>query len=164
MPATIHLLFMSNGCRTHRERKELYIKALEQEVLRLKDNYSRVTRDKETLADENRALKLLLAQHGIPWNGTGGVAEFQRLGSTAYSSTGSMSGSYAQDFSSPSHNPSLTPDTGLSPSGGGRSTTNGQSLAQRQMQPTVDYDQAGIDFVLTYDHDPSKAYMSPPPQ
>jgi hypothetical protein len=27
----------------------------------------------------------------------------------------------------------------------------------------VDYDQAGIDFVLTYD-DPSKAYMSPPHQ
>lgn len=28
--------------------------------------------------------------------------------------------------------------------------------------PNVDYDQAGIDFVLTYDH-PSQAYIQHPP-
>lgn len=149
--------------RTHRERKELYIKALEEEVLRLKDNFSRVTRDKESLVDENRQLKLLLAQHGIAWSGTGGVAELTQMGNTGYSSSGSLSGSYApgsQGFSPPPHkahnspgNPSLTPPIGV----------NGRSLAQQQTQRGVDYDQAGIDFVLTYP-DPSKAYMSPPPQ
>ena len=151
----------SNFNRTHRERKELYIKALEQEVLRLKDNYSRVTRDKEVLADENRALKLLLAQHGIPWTGTGGVAELTRLGRTAYSSSGSMSGSYAagsQEFTPPPQNSHGSPANSLSPH-----RVNGRTLAQHQTQPAVDYDQAGIDFVLTYS-DPSKAYMSPPPQ
>jgi hypothetical protein len=157
-------LTISDSNRTHRERKELYIKALEQEVLRLKDNFSRVTRDKETLADENRALKLLLAQHGIPWTGTGGVAELTRLGSTGYSSSGSMSGSYAagsQEFSPPPQNSNLSPtNASLSPAMG---RANGRSLAQHQIQRDVDYDQAGIDFVLTYP-DPSKAYISPPPQ
>ena len=38
--------------------------------------------------------------------------------------------------------------------------------AQQQGQHNrgVDYEQAGIDFVLTYDNHPSKAYLSPPPQ
>lgn len=130
-------------------------------MLRLKDNYSRVTRDREALADENRALKLLLAQHGIPWTGTGGVAELTRLGSTGYSSSGSMSGSYAagsQEYTPPPHNSQGSPEGNLSPH-----RVNSRSLAQHQTQPAVDYDQAGIDFVLTY-NDPSKAYMSPPPQ
>jgi hypothetical protein len=134
-------------------------------VLRLKDNFSRVTRDKESLADENRQLKLLLAQHGISWSGTGGIAELTQLGNTgAYSSSGSLSGSYApgsQGFSPPPHNAHISPgNASLTPPLG---QMNGRSLAQQQTQQGVDYDQAGIDFVLTY-RDPSKAYMSPPPQ
>jgi hypothetical protein len=134
-------------------------------VLRLKDNFSRVTRDKESLADENRQLKLLLAQHGISWQGSGGIAELTQFGNTvAYSSSGSLSGSYApgsQGFSPPPHNPHNSPgNSSLTPPIG---SMNGRSLAQQQTQQGVDYDQAGIDFVLTY-RDPSKAYMSPPPQ
>lgn len=150
---------------THRERKELYIKALEQEVLRLKENFSMVTRSKDALAEENRQLKQLLAQHGIPWNGSGGVDELALQASAGFTSSGSISGSYApgsQSYSPPpidsrtSSNPQFqTP----SPSNGG---VNGRSMAQQQVQPGVDYDQAGIDFVLTY-ADPSRAYMSPPP-
>jgi hypothetical protein len=153
--------------RTHRERKELYIKALEQEVLRLKENFSLVSRDKESLAEENRQLRQLLAQHGIPWNGTGGVDELARNASVGYTSSGSISGSYAQGsqthspapqtYSSSQSNPNYSsaspPDTSV----------NGRSIAQQQVQRGVDYDQAGIDFVLTY-ADPSKSYMSPPPQ
>merc|ERR1711977_490458 len=150
--------------RTHRERKELYIKALEQEVLRLKENFSMVSRDKETLAEENRQLKKLLAQHGIPWNGTGGVDELARNTSVGYTSSGSISGSYApgsQTYSPP-------PPTNSNPNfQNGASVTgmNGRSMAQQQVQQGVDYDQAGIDFVLTSVYaNPSKAYMSPPPQ
>jgi len=149
--------------RTHRERKELYIKALEQEVLRLKENFSNVTRDKESLAEENRQLKQLLAQHGIPWNGTGGVGELSRNASNGYTSSGSISGSYAPGsagYSPPPQASALTANS--SPPDFGH--TNGRSLAQQQVQRGVDYDQAGIDFVLTYATDPSKAYMSPPPQ
>lgn len=147
---------------THRERKELYIKALEEEVLRLKENYSKVTQDKETLAEENRQLKALLAQHGIPWSGTGGVEEFQRHGSNGYTSSGSISGSYAPGSAG------LTPPPPQSASYSSvERGANGRSMAQQQVQRGVDYDQAGIDFVLTYGSnrsDGSQAYRSPPPQ
>jgi len=51
--------------RTHRERKELYIKALEDEVLRLKEVFSNVSLDRERLADENKRLRDLLTQAGL---------------------------------------------------------------------------------------------------
>ena len=153
---------------THRERKELYIKALEQEILRLKENFSTVTRNKESLAEENRQLKQLLSQHGIPWTGTGGVDELTRKGSAGYTSSGSISGSYAPGslgYSPPpllnSSNANLNHQNQSPPDMGG--LRNGRSMAQQQVQHGVDYDQAGIDFVLTYAN-PSKAYLSPPPQ
>jgi hypothetical protein len=151
--------------RTHRERKELYIKALEQEVLRLKETFSAVSRDKESLAEENRQLKQLLAQHGIPWTGTGGVDDLARNASAGYTSSGSISGSYAPGSSSYSPPPHSASNPNF-PSGSLQNGVdmNGRSMNQRQVQPGVDYDQAGIDFVLTYGNNPSKAYMSPPPQ
>jgi hypothetical protein len=130
----------------------------------LKENFSTVTRDKDTLAEENRQLKQLLAQHGIPWTGTGGVDELTRNASAGYTSSGSISGSYAPgsaSYSPPPHSGGSNPNFLNSPPNGG--DANGRSLNQRQVQPGVDYDQAGIDFVLTYAN-PSKAYMSPPPQ
>ncbi|KAK4071191.1 uncharacterized protein Triagg1_6222 [Trichoderma aggressivum f. europaeum] len=51
--------------RTHRERKELYIKALEDEVLRLKEVFSTISQDKQKLVDENKQLKEVLVQRGI---------------------------------------------------------------------------------------------------
>jgi hypothetical protein len=150
--------------RTHRERKELYIKALEQEVLRLKENFSNVSRDKDSLAEENRQLKQLLAQHGIPWSGTGGIDELAQNPSIGYTSSGSISGSYAPGsagYSPPpqTHSSAPTNFQGTSPP----AMNGGRSMASQQIQQGVDYDQAGIDFVLTYAN-PSNAYMSPPPQ
>ena len=143
----------------------MYIKALEQEVLRLKETFSTVTRDKDTLAEENRQLKQLLAQHGIPWTGTGGIDELTRNGSNGYTSSGSISGSYAPG--SQGYSPTLQSMTSQNTHFNSVSPPNtgmiGRSMAQQQAQRGVDYDQAGIDFVLTY-ADPSKAYMSPPPQ
>lgn len=127
----------------------------------MKENFSTVSRDKESLAEENRQLKALLAQHNINWKGQGGVDEY-RNASNGYTSSGSISGSYApgsSSYSPPPHGNSNFPSG--SPTGG---DMNGRGLNQRQVQPGVDYDQAGIDFVLTYANNPSKAYMSPPPQ
>lgn len=162
-------------CRTHRERKELYIKALEQEVMRLKENFTRISQDKEALALENQQLKELLAKHGIPWTGPGALGEFSAVPSAGYTSSGSISGSYALDSQgySPPPQPNVSqypPDSfGL----GGDAPVKDRSIAQQQVQQGVDYDQAGIDFVLAYANsnnnpapssDPSRAYMSPPPQ
>jgi len=132
--------------RTHRERKELYIKALEQEVLRLKENFSNIIKDKDILAEENRQLKQLLAQHGIQWTGTGGIGEFQQGNSNGYTSSGSISGSYAPGSSTYSPSPGQKYSSQSPPS---TSATLGRSMAQQQVQRGVDYDQAGIDFVLT---------------
>ncbi len=132
--------------------------------MRLKETFSTVTRSKDVLAEENRQLKQLLSLHGITWNGTGGVDELAFNTSPGYTSSGSISGSYApgSSYSPPPQTYSSTPNTqyqsSASPFG-----SNDRSVAQQQVQPGIDYDQAGIDFVLTYAN-PPKAYQSPPQQ
>lgn len=129
----------------------------------MKENFSTVTRDKDSLAEENRQLKQLLAQHGIPWTGTGGVDEFAQNRSTGYTSSGSISGSYGPGSTGysppPNGNPNYSVGSPAYPPG--NNGMNSQQLNQRPVQPGMDYDQAGIDFVLTYDN-PSRAYLSPP--
>lgn len=159
---------VANGiCRTHRERKELYIKALEQEVLRLKENFSTITRTKDTLFDENQRLKALLAQHGIPWAGQGGIDELSRLGgsSTSYA-TDSSARSFSHTTSPGKPNLQAFPRNGQQ--------HGGLMQTQQYLSSGIDYDQTGIDFVLTYDDhlnptppsNASRQYgtMTPPPE
>lgn len=139
--------------RTHRERKELYIKALEQEVQRLKETFSAAAQDRHRLADENAQLKALLAQHGIAWTGTGGIAEYESHGHVPALSTGSTPASYAPASSS------------LSPHAKQESHSSVSSSPlhpPRSSPPPFDIDQAGIDFVLTYGP-PSHSSPSAPP-
>lgn len=51
--------------RTHRERKELYVKSLEDEVVRLKDVYGTAVVHREQAVTENKKLRAILAKHGI---------------------------------------------------------------------------------------------------
>ena len=169
--------------RTHRERKELYIKALEDEVLRLKEIYSNVSQAKERLAEENRQLKSMMAQNGVPIGPLPGSSMLDdSIGSPSlgYTSGGSVSGSVPPPPSS--HTSAFTPppmsvaggggSRGMSPrhnghqhshagTGSGAGTAGPVAPGQAGKVPGVDYEQAGIDFVLTYEN-PSKAYMSPP--
>ncbi|EFX03638.1 eukaryotic translation initiation factor 3 subunit [Grosmannia clavigera kw1407] len=123
--------------RTHRERKELYIKALEDEVLRLKEIYTNVAQDKERLAEENRQLRQMLSQGGST------TADDATSNPTSGGLSVSASGSYVQ---APSSNTSAftPPPVSVSPHLGG-------SFQQQQQgrNPGIDYEQAGIDFVLT---------------
>jgi hypothetical protein len=150
--------------RTHRERKELYIKALEDEVLRLKQVYGNVSQDKAELADENQQLKNLLAQHGIlvpdapkqPHSrtfGAGNPAPGQSRTSVGVSSPDRASQSSASFVASSARQP---PMSGLQLRG----------LTQQALQNKgIDYEQAGIDFVLTYDEPSSpKAPLSRRPE
>ena len=158
--------------RTHRERKELYIKALEDEVLRLKEIFSNMSQDKEKLSEENKQLKTTLHQNGIPWSG--GAQDDVSMG---YTTSPSASGSYAQGshtaFTPPLTSQSTAPSASPSREAALSTTpvlASGQPVRNVAAQPGaanrgIDYEQAGIDFVLTYDnHHPSKAYLSPPPQ
>ena len=51
--------------RTHRERKEAYIKSLESEVLQLRANEAKILQETKTLYTEIRKLKNIILQHGI---------------------------------------------------------------------------------------------------
>jgi hypothetical protein len=146
--------------RTHRERKELYIKALEQEVLRLKESFMGVSKERDMFADENRRLKELLLAHGISIDlasSPSGMHQFSR--SYGGSSSGSVSGGYgtgtnSTGYTSPpnmQHRGSLSQDT----------TPIHNQPQQVPPQTRLNYDQLGVDFVLTYDRTP---YLSPPPQ
>ncbi|KAK0751664.1 hypothetical protein B0T18DRAFT_387756 [Schizothecium vesticola] len=172
--------------RTHRERKELYIKALEDEVLRLKEIYSNVSQDKDKLAHENRQLKSLLSQSGLG-GGLGGGAGTMAGGSSVlddaisnpsagYTSSPSVTGSYAQAPSS--NTSSFTPPLSATNIGQPHAAALSHSASHHQQQyhrrhlphhsgqghnpggtgvaggqpdrnPPMDFDQAGIDFVLT---------------
>lgn len=167
--------------RTHRERKEMYIKTLEQEVLRLKEVYAHTTRERDAMYAENRRLKALLASHGISYDFRASPIQFQYdAASYGPSSSGSVSGSYT----APSESNNLSPPPIHS--------QNAPSLAHSSSSPPdhetsvpqippmsrgmaqlpnnhIDYDQVGIDFVLTYDSlgqpvQKAAPYPSPPPQ
>lgn len=174
--------------RTHRERKELYIKALEDEVLRLKEIYSNVSQDKDKLAQENRHLKSLLSQSGLG-GGLGGGLGAMAGGSSVlddaisnpsagYTSSPSATGSYGQAPSSNTsaftpplsatnmgqpqaaalshsashqhqyHRRHLPRHSGQGHNPGGTGVAGGQP----DRNPAMDFDQSGIDFVLTYEN------------
>ncbi|KAK3298837.1 uncharacterized protein B0H64DRAFT_439273 [Chaetomium fimeti] len=163
--------------RTHRERKELYIKALEDEVLRLKEIFSHISHDKARLADENRQLKALLAQNGIGGSlPSGSVLDDSASNpSVGYSPSASMGASYVPGSSNTS---AFTPPPlsvgsggrggGISPnsatyphnhshhrhqlSGQGSLGTPAGTGSQPNQLPNIDYEQAGVDFVLTLEN------------
>ncbi|KHN98537.1 bZIP-type transcription factor [Metarhizium album ARSEF 1941] len=148
--------------RTHRERKELYIKALEDEVLRLKELYSNASQSKEKLLAENKYLKTIMAQHGV---------RFPRSADRDNGGSPGASGASPGNSGAPGSYASFSPGSQSGTSTG--HSTNFQLMAGQQMRSAVqqlankgvDFEQAGIDFVLTYDNPASsRAYPSPPPQ
>lgn len=126
--------------RTHRERKELYIKALEDEVLRLKEVFSNVSLDRERLADENKRLRDLLTQAGLHYGSpyAAGSSTSQGPGS----STPLTSRSTAPSVSSPIQLP-------LAVNQGNTSGQQQHDTHHTLNRGGADMEQAGIDFVLT---------------
>ena len=155
----------------------MYIKALEQEVLRLKEIFESTTKERDAYADENRKLRELLAAHGIHYDIASPTHQYPSSGSQFGDSTTSLTGSHTRGSistgvtSPPSRPPPPLPGmVGASQAAGyeyasGQSQSGPQSFQHHQQQPRnpngLDYDQIGIDFVLTYDRTP---YLSPPPQ
>ncbi|RKF62723.1 putative bzip-type transcription factor [Erysiphe neolycopersici] len=148
--------------RTHRERKELYIKSLEQEVLRLKDSFSKISRHKDAIEEENRKLKVLLTQYDIPWSKISGFEDSARNLSSSNLTAGSTCGSYAPRSNSYGISPLNSPLSSNYPSTSPpESTPNIRNICDNQDRKFIDYDQAGIDFVLTY-AGPSRTHLERP--
>ncbi|KAG8629005.1 hypothetical protein KVT40_002870 [Elsinoe batatas] len=130
--------------RTHRERKEQYIKALEEQVLKLKELYTNVTRERDTAINDNQRLRDILKGHGIHFDMATPSASY---GTTMPSYNGSVSGSASGSFGRQDSN-----TTGLSPSPIHSRQSPHQmqsgSAAQIPNNRGMDYDQLGIDFVL----------------
>ncbi|KAH7218262.1 hypothetical protein DER44DRAFT_20650 [Fusarium oxysporum] len=129
--------------RTHRERKELYIKALEDEVLRLKEVFSNVSLDRERLADENKRLRDTLAQAGLQHSSphVAGSATSRGPDSANTSSPPLTSRSTAPSVGSPMNLPVAV----------NQGSTAGQphGIPQPLYRGNPELEQAGIDFVLT---------------
>jgi hypothetical protein len=162
--------------RTHRERKELYIKALEQEVLRLKELYDQSARDRENITEENHALKELLKARGIAYDAS--ILSANIPYNTAHSQYGGSSTSVTNSQTRGSISTGVTSPTRTGPSSIPNQSSMGSPLGSdgammmhhhapphgyrpNPQQTGVDYNQVGIDFVLTYDR---TSYPSPPPQ
>jgi hypothetical protein len=147
----------------------MYIKALEQEVLRLKETFASTTRERDAFAEENRRLKELLMAHGITFDMSSSPNNgMPQMGSSTFgSSRGSVSGyntgSASTGYTSPPsfhHRGSISQD-GIGQQGLATHQQQQQAHQSGLQQNGLDYDQIGIDFVLTYDRTP---YLSPPPQ
>ncbi|KAF5003006.1 hypothetical protein FDECE_10428 [Fusarium decemcellulare] len=130
--------------RTHRERKELYIKALEDEVLRLKEVFSNVSLDRERLAEENKRLRDTLTQAGLQYGSpfAAGSATSRGPGSSSTNTPPLTSHSTAPSVSSPIQLP-LAANQGYIP---GQQRQDVNPIMNRG---GADMEQAGIDFVLT---------------
>lgn len=137
----------------------MYIKALEHEVIRLKELYGSSISDRDAVVTENKRLKDLLIAHGISPDTMQPLPMRGMPASYNGSSSGSISGSYRQDSSSNGFSPPPLRSQDSKPM---TMASAGQLPAQH-----LDYDQIGIDFVLTYDSQgrpyQRAAYPSPPP-
>lgn len=144
----------------------MYIKTLEQEVLRLKELYILSAKERDVIAEENRRLKALLASHGISYDFATSPVQFKHESlSMQPSSSGSISGSYAPTLDNTSQSSPSSGTTNLGQHEKALSPLLYPAAAQMSMAQSpstkLDYDQAGIDFVLTYDSLGRPMRMSP---
>ena len=149
----------SDMYRNYRDRKENYIKALEQELFRLEGNRRSFLLSQQILVEENQTLKSLLAQYGIPFLNTRCATQVTHPESNQCSSTRSTPNSYAACSQEISEEPQ-SPHTYISPPG-----IDGYGLALVQHSPQLGSDFGQDEFdPVSMKPDPWAAYMAPFPQ
>ena len=145
--------------RTHRERKEAYIKSVEAEVLHVKDLYAKTIQERNQALAEVSRLKDILSAHGIPYElQTPSTSYDSSMPSYNGSSGDSVSGGFRQDSQS----------SGMSPPQPHTPNSAYPQIAAQLPRGSPDYNQLGTDFVLAYDSHRRPtygraAYPSPPP-
>jgi hypothetical protein len=131
-------------------------------VLKLRETFTTVVSEKTRLFHENEHLKALLRQNGIAYRRVEGSLSGASLGCSPSISTSDNShllNAYSP-FTPPSTSKSLAPSTAPSiqvlPHAKPNSELGPPSAGHASIPPVeaahgIDYEQAGIDFVLTYD-------------
>ncbi|KAL8806611.1 MAG: hypothetical protein Q9182_001259 [Xanthomendoza sp. 2 TL-2023] len=163
--------------RTHRERKDLYAQELEWRVLRAKEAYVQLVRDKEELKRENQEMAQLLHIHGIPYRNS-----YVRKLSTAHSesnymgsSAGSISGASSSRAQTADGSPFQAPKSLNSPNGAIRRPPHSpgtgmpspnpvtpSNIASQSPSNTAEYtSQAPIGMAITTDHKASSTGSLP---
>lgn len=166
--------------RTHRERKEQYMRALETEVSRLREAYTNeisdanatIQQQKEmvhSMQEENTILKDILSAHGIQWQGELDQRRAERAPMVGLqpspitaSSNGSHTAGFTQTGSHQNTTPPTTISTGLSPRANGgvdhpEVSPPGGYAPQQQVyhasssEQPLDFDQSACQVV---DHQP----------
>lgn len=115
------------------------------------------------IVEENNQLKSLLFQHGIPWNGIADIQNnISKTGNGHHISDASNSGSFALGSQTYSPPPTLTSPctSNYHNKSSPNSSLVGRGIGLNRNQQLIDYDQTGIDFVLTY-AESSKTYNAP---
>jgi hypothetical protein len=152
--------------RTHRERKEQYIKQMESELMLIKEAYHKALRDRDQAQAESKKLKDILEASGVTYvldMSSPETATATTPGNDP-SSSGSFSGSYRTPTSSTSGTQSPPPRR--DPQHHHNHTHNHDDRPSRVRTPnqTVNPSQAGIDFVLAYDNRQNPHSRPVPPQ
>lgn len=113
------------SCRTHRERKEQYIRNLETDVSRLREAYaSEITAANaslqqhkqmvQNLTDENDVLKEMLSAHGIPFEAEVGRGKAERAAARSQHSPFTSSPTSQTQSAGPQSYNTITPPTSVS--------------------------------------------------
>lgn len=132
------------------------MKALEDEVLRLKEVFTHTSQAKDQLAKENQKLKDMLNQHGIPPPISQDAEDEVSSPSYGTSTSGHSHAPPTQGAFTPTTAPSLTYANSSGYQLGSYQPMTGVESFNKTPQTSHSGDsgmeQAGIDFVLTYDH------------
>jgi len=144
--------------RSHRDRKERYIRNLEQELQRLREAYTAAMREKVPIMEENRQLHAILKQHGIAFPYPSQIQEqiIVPAGNIPATAQGiaqlQLDHHHGHDYSQHEHDHSHhahlyppPPQIDLSVSGGQGTGLGGQQITPEQ------YSQIAINLVLGYE-------------
>jgi len=143
--------------RSHRERKERYIRNLEQELKRLREAYTAAIGEKATIVEENRQLHATLKQHGInfPYLGPIQGQTMVPVGAAPVATQGiaqlQFGHHYEHDCSQHRHDHNHHVHSYPSPPQLDLSVIRGQGTVLSGQQITVEqYSQIAINLVLAY--------------
>ncbi|KAK2755132.1 hypothetical protein FQN54_006661 [Arachnomyces sp. PD_36] len=155
--------------RQHRERKEKYIKTLEEEYHRLQEEEMSITHGSLQAKEENEILRDIMIAHGIPL-----PEKYQRKNTgtarVSVSGQGKKQRLVVQmpspQHPAPSYQGNGQGQTSLSPESQGNSLSGYYSTSPKSPQNShpqgLDSTQSGVDFVLSLEH-PCLGHTRPSP-